>query len=92
MCLLRKLNRALIISGCFALCACASAEQQHQADANACQGYGFAEGTPEFANCMQQEQIARSQRGGVYPSIGIGVGGGSYGGGGFGGGGIGFGF
>jgi hypothetical protein len=84
--------RKLMILSCnsFGLVACASAEEQHQADANACQGYGFAQGTPEFANCMQQQQLARSQHTGT--SVGIGVGGGSYGGGGFGGAGIGLGF
>jgi len=84
----------LMILSCiaFGVVACASAEAQHEADANACQGYGFAPGTTEFSNCLQQEQLARSQHTGVYPSMGIGVGGGSYGGGGFGGAGIGFGF
>ena len=84
--------RKLLILSCvgLGLVACASAEERHQADANACQAYGFAQGTPEFANCMQQEDLARSQRSGA--SVGIGVGGGSYGGGGFGGAGIGLGF
>ena len=74
-----RITRKLLILSCasFGLIACASAEELHQADANACQGNGFQQGTPEFANCMQQEQLARSQRNGVYPSVGIGVGGGS---------------
>lgn len=75
-----------------ALAACASPEEQRQADAKACQSYGFTPGTTAFANCMQREQIARSQSSGFFPSIGLGVGGGSFGGGGFGGGGIGLGF
>lgn len=73
------------------LAACTSPEAQHQADLEACQSYGFTAGTAEFANCMQRQQLARNQ-GGVFPSIGLGIGGGSFGGGGFGGGGIGLGF
>ncbi len=72
--------------------ACTSPEEQHQADISACQGYGFTAGTTEFASCMQRQQLARSQSSGFFPSIGLGVGGGSFGGGGFGGGGLGLGF
>ena len=84
--------RKLMVLTCigFALAACASPEEQRQADAAACQSYGFAQGTPDFANCMQREQLARSY--GSSSSVGVGIGGGSYGGGGFGGAGIGFGF
>jgi hypothetical protein len=71
-----------------ALAACASPEEQRQQDIAACQGYGFAPGTPDFAACLQRQQIARQGSG---PSFGIGVGAGSFGGGGFGGGGIGLG-
>ncbi len=73
-----------------ALAACTSPEAQRQADTAACQRYGFAPGTPDFATCMQREQLARSQ--GSSSSVGIGVGRsyGSYGGGG--GVGVGFGF
>ena len=74
----------------FGLAACASAEEQRQVDTAACQRYGFAPGTPDFANCMQREQFARSQGSGS--SVSIGVGGGSCGRGGYGGAGIGFGF
>ncbi len=82
----------LVILSCisFGLAACVSPEEQRQADTAACQRYGFAPGTPDFANCMQREQLARSQ--GSSSSVGIGVGGGSFGGGGFGGVGVGFGF
>jgi uncharacterized membrane protein YgcG len=97
MCSLRN----LIISSCigFGLVACASPspEQQRQVDEAACQNYGFAQGTPDFAACLQREQHARQYGGhdgygGYGSSVGVGVGGGSYGGGGFGGVGIGFGF
>ncbi len=82
----------LLVLSClgFGLAACASPEEQRQADAAACQRYGFAPGTPDFASCMQREQLARSQ--GSSSSVGIGLGGGSFGGGGFGGVGVGFGF
>lgn len=88
---MRELSK-LVILICIScgLAACASPEQQRQADAAACQSYGFAPGTPEFASCLQREQLARSQSSGT--SVGIGVGGGSFGGGGFGGVGMGFGF
>ncbi len=87
-----KPSRLLILSCIsFGLAACASPEEQRQADAAACQRYGFALGTPDFANCMQREQLARSQ--GSSSSVAIGVGGRSYGTFGGGGGvGMGFGF
>jgi hypothetical protein len=72
------------------LAACASPEQQRQIDTAACQRYGFQAGTPDFATCLQREQLARDHNTGS--SVGVGVGGGSYGGGGFGGIGMGFGF
>lgn len=70
------------------LAACASPEQQRQTDSAACQQYGFGPGTPDFAACLQREQLARNNNGNT--SLGVGVGGGS--GGGFGGIGVGFGF
>ena len=80
----------LVLLSCISIgvAACASPEQQRQADITACQGYGFAQGTPDFANCLQREQLSRNQGGNS--SVGVGVGGGS--GGGFGGIGMGFGF
>jgi hypothetical protein len=51
--------RKLLVLSCigFGLAACVSAEEQRQADATACQRNGFAQGTPEFANCMQRLQL-----------------------------------
>lgn len=82
----------LVIFGFVAagLAACVSAEEQQQFDTTACQQYGFAPGTPDFAACMQREQLARNHNTGS--SVGVGVGGGSFGGGGGGFGGIGMGF
>ena len=53
--------RKLVVLSCISLglAACVSAEEQHHADANACQGYGLTPGTTEFANCMQRRQVAR---------------------------------
>jgi len=67
---------------------CVSQEQQTQFDTATCQRYGFAPNTPDFAACMQREQLARTYHTGS--SVGVGVGGGSYGSGGAVG--IGFGF
>lgn len=41
--------------------ACTTPQQQHEADAAACQGYGFAPGSPEMAGCIQREVLARRQ-------------------------------
>lgn len=76
----------------FGLSACASPAELRQADETTCQNYGFRPGTPEFAGCLQQENLARNAYGGGYPSLDLGFGGFGFGGGGFGGGGIGFGF
>ena len=53
--------RKLVVLSCISLglAACVSAEEQRQADATACQRGGFAQGTPEFANCMRQRQVTR---------------------------------
>jgi hypothetical protein len=65
---------------------CVSPEEQAQFDAATCQRYGFAPNTPDFATCMQREQISRTYNTGS--SVGIGVGRGGYGSGGA----VGFGF
>ena len=69
---------------------CVSQQEQTQFDTASCQRYGFAPNTPDFAACMQREQLARTHNGGSSVGIGVGVGGGSYGSGG--GVGLGFGF
>lgn len=90
---MRTLSSLLILSSIgLGLGACTSPEQQMQADAAACQSYGFAPGTPDFANCVQREQLTRRQGSSSSVGVGVGVGGGSFGRGGFGGGGVGFGF
>lgn len=87
----RTVARAAMCALALALLAgCASEEELRQADASTCQRYGFAPGTAAFANCLQQQNLARNA-GGVYPSVGLGVGTG-FGGGAIGGAGIGFGF
>ena len=82
-------QRSLAILGLagLALAACASQAELRQADVGACQSYGFIPGTGDFAACMQREQLARAQSGGIFPSFGLGFG--TFGG--FGGGGLGFG-
>lgn len=88
---MRRRPTVVILSlAALALAACASSEELRQADARACQGYGFAPGTPAFASCMQREALARSRPG---SAVSLGVGGGFFGGrGGFGGAGVGLGF
>lgn len=42
-----------------ALAGCTTPEELRQADEKSCQSYGFQAGTVAFAQCLQQESIAR---------------------------------
>jgi ketosteroid isomerase-like protein len=44
------------------LSACASPEEIAAADKRTCAGYGFAEGTDAFANCMMQADFRRKKQ------------------------------
>src|SRR6516225_4382129 len=54
-------NLALALAGCALALAesCVSPEELRREDEARCAGYGFQTGTPEFANCLQQERLAR---------------------------------
>jgi hypothetical protein len=54
------------------LCACASPEELRAQDEAACSGYGFQPGTPQFAECLQRESLARNY--GAAPAVGLGMG------------------
>jgi hypothetical protein len=41
------------------LAGCATAAQLRQTDESQCTGYGFRPGTVAYANCLQQESLAR---------------------------------
>lgn len=41
------------------LAGCVSATEIRARDASVCGNYGFHEGTPEFAACLQRENLAR---------------------------------
>jgi hypothetical protein len=41
------------------LAGCISPEELQAQDAATCASYGFQQGTPEFASCMQRENLAR---------------------------------
>ncbi len=41
------------------LAGCVSAEDVRRADEAQCAGYGFQPGTPDFAACLQRENLAR---------------------------------
>jgi len=41
------------------LAGCVSAAELRARDASVCGNYGFHEGTPEFAACLQRENLAR---------------------------------
>ena len=55
----RRLARLLLPAGLLLLAGCASAEDFRRADAAACTGYGFKQGTDQFAACLQREALAR---------------------------------
>jgi len=54
-------NLALALAGCALALAgsCVSPEELRREDEARCVGYGFQTGTPEFANCLQRENLAR---------------------------------
>ncbi len=63
---------ALCGAALFALSACESAAQLHADDEAACTGYGFQAGTPDFAQCMQRQSLAREYA--TTPQLGFGLG------------------
>lgn len=54
-------NFALALAGSVLALAgsCVSPEELRREDEARCAGYGFQTGTPEFANCLQRENLAR---------------------------------
>jgi len=65
-CILAAVLAAALLFGC------ASPEELRQRDEATCTGYGFVAGTPDFATCLQREDIAR--RVGAGPALSFGVG------------------
>jgi hypothetical protein len=63
---------ALIGLALVGLCSCASPEELRAQDEAACTGYGFQPRTPQFAECLQRESLARSY--GTAPAVGLGMG------------------
>ena len=57
-----------------AVTACTSPEELRRQDEAACASYGFKPGTPEFATCLQRENIARRYGASSGMSLGLGVG------------------
>lgn len=58
------MRRMLLVAGVvgttlLSLSGCVSPEQLRAQDQAACASYGFQNGTPDFAHCMQQENLAR---------------------------------
>jgi hypothetical protein len=49
----------LLLLAAFALAGCISPEELRQRDEAACLGYGFKQGTSDFAACLQRESLAR---------------------------------
>jgi hypothetical protein len=67
--MLRGTVLALIIAAtACGLTACISLEEMRQEDEAACIGYGFQPGTPDFAGCLQRENLARRERAQFYGS------------------------
>ena len=54
-------NFALALAGSVLALAgsCVSPEELRREDEAICAGYGFQGGTPDFANCLQRENLAR---------------------------------
>jgi hypothetical protein len=54
-------KRVTLAAVVFAACVsgCLSPEEIAAHDAANCTGYGFRQGTPEFAQCMRRERLAR---------------------------------
>jgi hypothetical protein len=56
----RKIAAAVVLSAALvSLGACVSPEEIRAQDMAVCAGYGFQQGTPDFANCMQRESLVR---------------------------------
>ena len=56
----KKIAAALVSSVALtSLGACVSPEEIRAQDMAACASYGFQQGTPDFAACMQRESLAR---------------------------------
>jgi len=55
-----RLMRAAVLGGTIlSLAGCVTPEEIRAADEASCAGYGFQPATPEFARCLQQENLAR---------------------------------
>jgi len=50
---------ALALLMLIGLAACVSPEELRRADEAACTSFGFKQGTPDFAACLQRESLAR---------------------------------
>jgi hypothetical protein len=50
---------ALLLGLLLPLAGCVTPEQLRQEDEAACLSYGFHQGTPDFAACLQRESLAR---------------------------------
>ncbi|HUK60111.1 MAG TPA: hypothetical protein VLV50_12845 [Stellaceae bacterium] len=60
----RRLSRpahviVMLVASAVALSGCATPEEVRQRDEAACSSYGFQPGTPDFAACLQREDLAR---------------------------------
>ncbi len=51
-----------------ALTACVTPEELRMQDEATCRGYGFTPASKDFANCLQQESLARRYWSGSYGS------------------------
>ena len=52
----------VVAAGTIALTGCETAEQIRQSDEQQCASYGFQPGTVPFAQCLQQQDLARQYR------------------------------
>jgi hypothetical protein len=53
------IRAAISIAVLSLLFGCVSPEEMRQADIAACTSYGFQPATPDFAGCLQRENLAR---------------------------------
>lgn len=56
---MRRMTAVLAMGLLVGVAGCASSQERRRKDEAACAGYGFRQGTPELAGCLQRESLGR---------------------------------